>query len=52
MQLNAYTSREHTVVHADCFKKDTAKAVEIIGDMITNSRFDKQAIEVERETIT
>lgn len=52
MQLNAYTSREHTVVHADCFKKDTAKAVEIIGDMITNSRFDRQAIEVERETIT
>lgn len=52
MQLNAYTSREHTVVHAECFKKDTAKAVEIIGDMITNSRFDRQAIEVERETIT
>jgi predicted Zn-dependent peptidase len=52
MQLNAYTSREHTVFHAQCFKKDTSKAVEILGDMISNSRFDKQSIEVERETIT
>lgn len=52
MQLNAYTSREHTVFHAQCFNKDTAKAVEVLGDMISNSKFDKQAIEVERETIT
>lgn len=52
MQLNAYTSREHTVVHSQCFPKDTAKAIEIIGDMVSNSRFDSQAIELERETIT
>ena len=52
MQLNAYTSREHTVFHAQCFNKDTAKAVEVLGDMISNSKFDKQAIELERETIT
>lgn len=52
MQLNAYTSREHTVFHSQCFNKDIPKAVEVLGDMITNSRFDRQAIEQERETIT
>lgn len=47
MQLNAYTSREFTVVHANAFNKDVGKAVEVIGDMVCNSRFEKNAIEVE-----
>ncbi len=51
-QLNAYTSREFTVYHMNAFNNDVSKAVEILGDMIQNSRFDKQAIEVEREVIT
>ena len=51
-QLNAFTSREFTVFHVNAFNKDVPKAVEVLGDMINNSRFDKQAIEVEREVIT
>jgi predicted Zn-dependent peptidase len=51
-QLNAYTSREHTLYHIQCFNNDIAKSVEILGDMVCNSTFNKNAIEVERETIT
>lgn len=52
MQLNAYTSREFTVYHANSFNKDVNKSIEVLADMIQNSWFDKQAIELERETIT
>lgn len=51
MHLNAYTSREHTVFHAQCFNKDLPKAAEVLGDMISNSNFDKASIEAERHTI-
>lgn len=52
IQINTATNREHTLISANCFAKDTAKAVDLLGDMISNSRFDKQAIEVERDIIT
>ena len=33
------------------FKDDVPKAIEIIGDMLTNSVYNKNQIEAERETI-
>ena len=36
--LNAYTSREQTVFYAKCLTKDVPKAVEIIADIIQNSK--------------
>jgi len=50
-QLNAYTSRETTSYTMTVFKNDTDKAVEILGDILTNSIYDKNQIEAEREAI-
>jgi processing peptidase subunit beta len=36
--LNAYTSREQTVFYAKCLKGDIPKAVEILSDIISNSK--------------
>lgn len=36
--LNAYTSREQTVFYAKCLKQDIPKAVEILADILTNSK--------------
>ncbi|KAF3932749.1 hypothetical protein ABW19_dt0205798 [Dactylella cylindrospora] len=49
--LNAYTSRENTVYYAKAFKNDVAKSVEILSDILQNSRLDEAAIEREREVI-
>lgn len=50
-QLNAYTSREHTLYHMQVFNKDQAKAMDVLSDMLTNSLYNNHQIEVERETI-
>jgi len=50
-QLNAYTSRENTSYTMTVFKNNTQKAVEILGDMLCNSNYDKNHLEAERETI-
>ena len=50
-QLNAYTSREHTLYHMVSFKHDVPRSVEILGDMLCNSIYDKNALENEKETI-
>jgi len=50
-QLNAYTSRENTSYTMTVFKNDASRAVEILGDMLANSNYDKNQIEAERETI-
>ena len=39
-QLNAYTSREHTLYHMLSFKNGVDKSVEILGDMLANSTYD------------
>jgi processing peptidase subunit beta len=49
--LNAYTSREQTVYYAKSFKKDVPKAVDIISDILQNSKLDASAIERERDVI-
>ena len=49
--LNAYTSRENTSYMMTVFKKDISKAIEIVGDMLTNSLYRKQDVDYERSTI-
>jgi processing peptidase subunit beta len=49
--LNAYTSREQTVYYAKVFKGDVAKAVDILSDILLNSKFDQRLLESERSTI-
>ena len=50
-QLNAYTSREHTLYHTLSFKNTVPKSVEILGDMICNSNYDNYHLEMEKDTI-
>jgi processing peptidase subunit beta len=49
--LNAYTSREQTVFYAKCLTGDVGNAVEILADILQNSKFGEQEIERERGVI-
>ncbi|XP_075230029.1 ubiquinol-cytochrome c reductase core protein 1 [Lycorma delicatula] len=49
--LNAYTSREQTVFYAKCLKNDVPKALEILADIIQNSKLGESEIERERGVI-
>ncbi|XP_017759084.1 PREDICTED: mitochondrial-processing peptidase subunit beta [Eufriesea mexicana] len=49
--LNAYTSREQTVFYAKCLAEDVPKAVEILSDIIQNSKLGEVEIERERGVI-
>lgn len=49
--LNAYTSREQTVYYAKSFRKDVGQTVDIISDILQNSKLEKTAIERERDVI-
>ncbi|CAD6500078.1 BgTH12-04181 [Blumeria graminis f. sp. triticale] len=49
--LNAYTSRENTVYYAKAFNSDVPATVNILSDILQNSKLDKSAIERERDVI-
>jgi mitochondrial-processing peptidase subunit beta len=49
--LNAYTSREQTVYYAKSFRKDVPASVDIISDILQNSKLETSAIERERDVI-
>ncbi|KIW69555.1 mitochondrial-processing peptidase subunit beta [Phialophora macrospora] len=49
--LNAYTSRENTVYYAKSFNADVPKTVDILSDILQNSKLEAQAIERERDVI-
>ena len=49
--LNAYTSREQTVYYAKCLSRDLPRAMEILADIIQNSKFGEEEIERERGVI-
>ncbi|KAF9048128.1 hypothetical protein BDZ89DRAFT_1099199 [Hymenopellis radicata] len=49
--LNAYTSREQTVYYAKSFSKDVPVAVDLISDILQNSKLESSAIERERGVI-
>ncbi|KAH8813237.1 mitochondrial processing peptidase beta subunit mitochondrial precursor [Xylogone sp. PMI_703] len=49
--LNAYTSRENTVYYAKAFNSDVPASVDILSDILQNSKLEPQAIERERDVI-
>ncbi|KZF22023.1 mitochondrial processing peptidase beta subunit mitochondrial precursor [Xylona heveae TC161] len=49
--LNAYTSRENTVYYAKAFNSDVPKTVDILSDILQNSKLEPSAIERERDVI-
>ncbi|CAL9755353.1 unnamed protein product [Musa acuminata subsp. burmannicoides] len=50
-RLNAYTSREQTTFFADVQSKDVAVAVDVLADILQNSKFPDHAIKRERGVI-
>lgn len=50
-QSNAYTSMETTVYYAKVMKENLGAAVDILGDILTNSVMDKQELEREQQVI-
>ena len=49
--LNAYTSRENTVYYAKSFNSDVPQTVDILADILQNSKLETSAIERERDVI-
>ncbi|ROT39551.1 mitochondrial-processing peptidase subunit beta [Sodiomyces alkalinus F11] len=49
--LNAYTSRENTVYFAKAFNSDVPQCVDILADILQNSKLEEAAIERERDVI-
>lgn len=50
-ELNAYTTKEETCVHASFLKEHYPKAVELISDIVFHSVFPEKAIDSERDVI-
>lgn len=50
-RLNAYTSREQTTFFADVQSKDVPRAIDVLADILQNSKFPDSAIERERGVI-
>ncbi|XP_039011266.1 probable mitochondrial-processing peptidase subunit beta, mitochondrial isoform X1 [Hibiscus syriacus] len=49
--LNAYTSREQTTYYAKVMDKDVFKALDILVDILQNSKFEEHRISRERDAI-
>ncbi|KAK1272743.1 hypothetical protein QJS04_geneDACA008028 [Acorus gramineus] len=49
--LNACTSREQTIFYTNVMAKDVTKSIDILADILQNSRFDERRIEHERDVI-
>jgi len=49
--LNAYTSREQTCYYAQVVKKNIPQAMDILGDILLNSKYDETSVNEERNTI-
>lgn len=50
-ELNAYTTKEETVVYSAFPKGNLPRAAELIADLITSSRFPERELEKEREVV-
>ncbi|MDR1056159.1 MAG: insulinase family protein [Prevotellaceae bacterium] len=50
-ELNAFTTKEETVIHATVLKSDLEKAIELIADITFNSVFPEKEIEKEKTVI-
>ncbi|XP_057956573.1 probable mitochondrial-processing peptidase subunit beta, mitochondrial [Malania oleifera] len=49
--LNAYTSREQTTYYAKVMERDVPVALDILADILQNSRFDENRMNRERDVI-
>ncbi|MDD3108861.1 MAG: pitrilysin family protein [Alistipes sp.] len=50
-ELNAYTTKEETVIHTTSLRGDVAKAAELIADIVFCSTFPAHELEKEKEVI-
>lgn len=50
-ELNAFTTKEETVVHSTTLNRDFAKAAELISDVVFNPTFPSKEVEREKEII-
>ncbi len=50
-ELNAYTSKEETLIYASVLKKDAARALELLFDIAFHSTFPEREIAKERDVI-
>ena len=50
-ELNAYTTKEDTTLHATVLRHDFSRAVELIADVIFRSTFPERELKKEREVI-
>lgn len=50
-QLNAYTSREHTVYYAKCMRQHLPRCLDILADILLHSSLGKREVERERSVI-
>ena len=50
-ELNAYTTKEDTTLHATVLRRDFQRAVELISDVIFHSSFPDKELKKEREVI-
>ncbi|CDY55794.1 BnaCnng29060D, partial [Brassica napus] len=49
--LNAYTSREQTTYYAKVMESDVNQALDVLADILQNSKFEEQRINRERDVI-
>jgi len=50
-ELNAYTTKEETAIHASVLNQNFEKAVDIISDIVFNSVFPEKEIEKEKDVV-
>lgn len=50
-ELNAYTTKEETVIHATVLREDISKAVELLADLAFNSTYPQKELLKEREIV-
>lgn len=50
-QINAFTSKEHTCFYTKVISEHLPVAINILGDMLNNSKFDENDIEKEKSVI-
>lgn len=50
-ELNAYTTKEETAIHASFLKQDYERAIELISDITFNSVFPEKEIEKEKDVV-
>lgn len=50
-ELNAFTTKEDTTIHATTLRGDFSKAAELIADVVFNSVFPRSEIELEKQVV-